>query len=404
MFSKRRVRVPLLDLTRQHRNIGAEVKARVDAVFDSQQFVLGEFVSRFEENFREVFGFGHAVGMSSGTDAQLAIMMAMDLGPGDAIVTSPYTFFATAGCAARLGVEPAFVDVRGDTLHMDPACLLDFLENTCRRDPSGCLLTPRGNRLRAVAPVHLFGSVCAMDEIVDLAARFGLRVIEDAAQAVGAEYPSRRGCLQAGGIAEAAWFSFFPTKNLGGAGDGGMAVCTDAVMADRLRSLRNHGMSRTYHHEEVGGNFRLDAIQAAVLDTKLPHLADWNAARRRNANLYREAFGELLDGEVQTPAEPYGSSGPRNHHTYHQYVIRAKDRDLLKQHLAENGIGHAVYYPMPLHLQPCFAANGGKAGMFPQAERAAGETLALPIFPELEPAEIWQVAEVVADFYRGHHR
>jgi len=395
------VRVPLLDLTRQHRQVGADVRGRLDQVFESQQFVLGEEVSRFEEEFRTACGCGHAVGMSSGTDAQLAILMAMEIGRGDAVVTTPYTFFATAGCVARTGAEPVFVDIRPDTLHLDPACLLEFLETKCRRSPSGQLLTPRGNHLRAVIPVHLFGSVCAMEEIAEIASRFGLRVIEDAAQAVGAQYPSRRGPVRAGAIAEAAWFSFFPTKNLGGAGDGGMAVCADAGMADRLRSLRNHGMSRTYHHEEVGGNFRLDAVQAAVLSAKLPRLDQWNAARRNNASLYRKAFEELLDGEIEVPAEPHADSGLPDHHTYHQYVVRARRRDALKEHLSANGIGHSVYYPLPLHLQPCFSAWGGKPGDLPEAERASRETLALPIFPELAPEEIRAVAETIAAFYHG---
>jgi dTDP-4-amino-4,6-dideoxygalactose transaminase len=252
-----------------------------------------------------------------------------------------------------------------------------------------------------VIPIHLFGSVCAMDELMDVCKTYALPVMEDAAQAVGAEYPSRQGPLQAGSISESAYFSFFPTKNLGGAGDGGMAVCKEAAFAEKLRHVRNHGMSRTYHHETVGGNFRLDALQAAVLHAKLPFLAGWNEARQRNADLYREGFkASLPEGCVTLPTEPYRNSGLTGHHTYHQYVIRAKDRDALKEHLSALGIGHAVYYPLPLHLQPCFASLGHTPGDFPEAERASQESLALPIFPELTEEEISAVVGAVASFYR----
>lgn len=339
--------------------------------------------------------------MSSGTDAQLAILMAMEIGRGDAVITSPYTFFATAGCIDRLGAEPVFIDIRRDTMHIDVKKLEEFLETQCVKNAKGELLTPRGSRVRAVIPVHLFGSVCAMDHLLEVANRFQLEVVEDAAQAVGAEYPSRKGPLPSGSIAGSAYFSFFPTKNLGGAGDGGMVACQDAAFADRLRSIRNHGMTRTYHHETVGGNFRLDALQAAVLHAKLPFLEGWNAARKHNADLYREGFRELAAaGKVVLPTEPYAESGLKGHHTYHQYVIRATDRDGLKTHLTSQGIGHAVYYPQPLHLQPCFASLGYKPGDFPEAELASRESLALPIYPELEASEILEVVQEISDFYR----
>jgi dTDP-4-amino-4,6-dideoxygalactose transaminase len=395
------VTVPLLDLTRQHRQIAEAVAGRVAPVFESQQFVLGKTVEEFEQAFCSQFGCAHAVGMSSGTDAQLAILMAMGIGSGDAVITTPYTFFATAGCIERVGAEPVFVDILPDTMHMDPAKLREFLESECRRDPDGTLRSPAGNRVRAVIPVHLFGSICAMDEILATAGDFELRVIEDSAQAVGAEYPSTRGALPSGAIAESAYFSFFPTKNLGGAGDGGMAVCRDAGFADKLRQVRNHGMTRTYHHESVGGNFRLDALQAAVLLAKLPFLAGWNDARRRNAALYREAFAaHVPEGMITPPTEPYADSGLAGHHTYHQYVIRAKNRDDLKARLASAGIGHAVYYPIPLHLQPCFAHLGHTPGDFPESERAAAESLALPIYPELQESELAAVVEAIAAFYK----
>lgn len=395
------MRIPLLDLTRQHRQVGPAVSARVATVFDTQQFVLGKTVEDFEEAFKAEFGCNHAVGMSSGTDAQLAILMALGVGRGDAVITTPYTFFATAGCIERLGAEPVFVDIRRDTMHLDAAKLEEYLETQCGRDATGTLLTPQGNRVRVVIPVHLFGSVCQMDEILELANRFQLEVVEDAAQAVGAMYPSRKGPLPSGSIAGSAYFSFFPTKNLGGAGDGGLVACQDAAFAEQLRNIRNHGMTRAYHHETVGGNFRLDALQAAVLHAKLPFVSDWNAARKHHADLYREGFRDLAgSGHVVIPTEPHADSGLLGHHTYHQYVIRAKDRDALKAHLAADGIGHAVYYPQPLHLQPCFANLGYKPGDFPESELAARESLALPIYPELEESEISAVVQAVSDFYR----
>ncbi|MEI8386656.1 MAG: DegT/DnrJ/EryC1/StrS family aminotransferase [Verrucomicrobiota bacterium] len=392
------MRVPLLDLTRQHALVKDDVAARVTRLFESQQFILGPAVEEFESAFRDLVGGGHAVGMSSGTDAQLAILMAMRIGPGDAVITTPYTFFATAGCIHRTGAEPVFVDVEKDTLHLDPAKLEEFLTTRCKADSAGNLVTPRGNKIRGVIPIHLFGTCCRMDEILAIARRYGLSVIEDAAQAVGAEYRGASGVQKAGAIAEASYFSFFPTKNLGGAGDGGMAVCRDEEMASRLRLVRNHGMEQRYFHHEVGGNFRLDALQAAVLQAKLPHLEGWNAARRRNAAQYREAFEAKGLGEFVTPPLP-PLPDLENSHIYHQYVIRARDRDALIAHLQKAEIGCAIYYPVPLHLQECFAYLGHKAGDFPVSESASRESLALPIFPELRPEEIAAVAVAIADFY-----
>lgn len=392
------MRVPLLDLTRQHALVKDDVAARVARLFESQQFILGPAVEEFEQAFRDLVGGGHAVGMSSGTDAQLAILMAMRVGYGDAVITTPYTFFATAGCIHRTGAEPVFVDVEKDTLNLDPARLEEVLATRCRLDSDGCPITPAGNKIRAIIPIHLFGSPCKMDEILAVARRYGLAVIEDAAQAVGAEYRGATGVKKAGAIAEASYFSFFPTKNLGGAGDGGMAVCRDEEMASRLRLVRNHGMEQRYFHREVGGNFRLDALQAAVIHAKLPQLAGWNAARRRNAALYRELFDAKGLGEfVSPPAPPL--PGLENSHIYHQYVIRARDRDALMAHLQKNEIGCAIYYPVPLHLQECFAYLGYKPGDFPVSEAASRESLALPIFPELREEEIAAVAGAIAGFY-----
>jgi dTDP-4-amino-4,6-dideoxygalactose transaminase len=393
------VRVPLLDLTRQHALVKDDVAARVARLFESQQFILGPAVEELESAFRELVGGGLAIGMSSGTDAQLAILMALRIGPGDAVLTTPYTFFATAGCIHRTGAEPVFVDVEKETLNLDPDRLLEFLESRCKADADGNLLTPRGNKVRAIIPIHLFGTCCRMDEIQAIADRFKLAVIEDAAQAVGAEYRGASGIQKAGAIAESSYFSFFPTKNLGGAGDGGMSVCRDEELAVRLRLMRNHGMEKRYFHHEVGGNFRLDALQAAVIHAKLPRLAGWNAARRRNAALYRDAFAAKGLGEFLTP--PVAPAADlENSHIYHQYVIRAIDRDALMAHLQKAEIGCAIYYPVPLHLQECFAYLGYKAGDMPVSEAASRESLALPIFPELRPEEIEAVAGAIGDFYR----
>ncbi|HEY5706699.1 MAG TPA: DegT/DnrJ/EryC1/StrS family aminotransferase [Terrimicrobiaceae bacterium] len=389
--------VPLLDLTRQPERVREAVAMRARAVFESQQFILGRTVEEFEEAFCEFIGCAHAVGMSSGTDAQLAILMAMGIGPGDAVITTPYTFFATAGCIHRVGAEPVFVDITPAGFHMDPGRLRRCLAHLARGS-DGQLLTSRGNRVRAVIPVHLFGACCAMDALYEAAIAYHLPIIEDAAQAVGAEYRADGVPRHAGTLGDAAFFSFFPTKNLGGAGDGGMAVCHSQELAHKLRLLRNHGMERRYFHRIVGGNFRLDALQAAVLHAKLRFLEEWNAARRRNAALYHEALSDLSD-RLELPAEPWKHTGVTNHHTWHQYTVRAERRDELLRHLRQEQIGHAVYYPVPLHMQECFAYLGHAEGDFPEAERAARETVALPIFPELREEEILAVAAAVRGFY-----
>lgn len=390
--------VPLLDLRLQYAQVKDEVQHRFAALLESQQFILGESVAQIEDAVRDYTGCGHAVGTSSGTDALLAIFMAMGIGRGDAVITTPYTFFATAGCIQRVGAEPVFIDIDATTYNMDPVRLEHCLRKTCDRGPDGALVTPAGNRVRAVMPVHLFGCVCDMDHIKALASGFDLPVIEDAAQAIGADYPSQDGqTLRAGAIGEAGYFSFFPSKNLGAFGDAGMATCRDDDLAAQIRLMRNHGMNAQYHHEKVGGNFRLDALQAAVLLAKLPHLDEWHAARRRNAQLYREEFSSLgLLDRITLPAEPYVSAGVKNHHIYHQYVIRVDQRDKVRAGLAAAGIGCAVYYPLPLHLQECFASLGHREGDFPEAERAARESLALPIYPELTAAQIHEVAKALA--------
>jgi dTDP-4-amino-4,6-dideoxygalactose transaminase len=387
----------MLDLAREYERVRATVETRVRAVFDSQQFILGQAVEEFEEAFCEFTGCAHAIGMSSGTDAQLAILMALEIGPGDAVITTPYTFFATAGSIYRAGAEPVFVDINPDTFEMDSTRLRECLARLASGS-DGTLITARGNRVRAVVPVHLFGLCCAMDPLYDAAQAYRLTMIEDSAQAIGAECYFREKPRQAGTIAEAAFFSFFPTKNLGSAGDAGMAVCRNERLAETLRLVRNHGMEKGYVHRIVGGNFRLDAIQAAVLHAKLPFVQQWNAARRRNASLYAAALADLRD-DVKLPTEGWKHAGLDNHHTWHQFVIRAKRRDELLRHLTEAEIGHAVYYPVPLHLQECFAFLGYGKGDFPEAERAARESVALPIFPGLRDEEIEAVVTAIRRFY-----
>lgn len=392
--------VPLLDLTRQFEPIREQALSEVTAVVTSQQFILGAKVDAFESEVARFIGCDHAIGMSSGTDAWLAILMAMGIGPGDAVITTPYTFFATVGCIHRVGAETVFVDIDPVTFNLDPKALEKCLREDCTRDADGTLRTPAGNRVRAIVPVHLFGLCCEMDAILSLAKEFELEVIEDAAQAIGAEYPSAHGTAQAGAIADWAYFSFFPAKNLGAFGDAGLATCRGDDAAHRLRLMRNHGMEQRYYHESVGGNFRIDALQAAVLSIKLPHTDAWNAARRANAQKYAERFEAAgLTDRLTLPATPFADRVER-HHIFHQYVIRAPRRDELASHLAAHGIGHGIYYPVPLHLQKCFEYLGVKEGALPHAEAAARETVALPIFSELTDSELDEVVSTIAAFYR----
>lgn len=392
--------VPLLDLTRQYAQIREAVDREIAEVVASQQFILGPRVEAFESAVASVIGAPHAVGMSSGTDAQLAILMALGIGRGDAVITTPYTFFATAGCIERVGAEVLFVDIDPVTLNIDPARIAECLAERCRRDADGHLLSPRGNRVRAIIPVHLFGLCCDMDAICALAREYNLVVIEDAAQAIGAEYPGQSGAGRAGAIGEFGYFSFFPAKNLGAFGDAGLSTCRDAGDAETLRLMRNHGMEQRYYYRKVGGNFRIDALQAAILHAKLPFLATWNAARARNAERYAAGFEAAgVTDRIKLPARPYRGRVECDH-IFHQYVLRVERRDELLKHLAARGIGHAVYYPVSLHQQECFAHLGYQTGDFPESERAAAETIALPIFPELREEEIAEVIDAVASFYR----
>ncbi len=382
--------VPLLDLKQQYRSIKPEIDAAVQRVVESQNFILGAEVDVFEAAAAEYCSSRCAVGVSSGTDALLLALMALRVGPGDEVITTPYTFFATAGSIARVGAKSVFVDIDPVTYNIDPAKIESAISP----------------RTKAIMPVHLFGLCAEIDRINDVASRKNIPVIEDAAQAIGSEYRMKR----AGSLGAVGCFSFFPSKNLGAFGDAGMVTTSDMELAERLRKLRVHGGMKRYFHDEVGGNFRIDALQAAVLAVKLKHLESWSEGRKRNAAVYRELFREAgLSGETSlsassrpTPEHPISLPGePAGfRHIYNQFVVRASRREELRVHLERNGVGSAVYYPLPLHLQECFSSLGYKAGSFPESELAAEETLALPIFPELSRKQLETVVKCCRDFYR----
>ena len=367
--------VPLLDLKAQYAAIRDEIRTAVDAVLESQMCILGAAVADCEALLAPYCGCAHAVGVSSGSDALLISLMAENIGPGDEVITTPYTFFATAGAIARTGAKPVFVDIDPQTYNIDPAGIeAKITKNT-----------------KAIVPVHLYGQCAEMDPIVDIANRHNIPVIEDAAQAIGSEYQGRR----AGSMGRYGCFSFFPSKNLGAAGDGGMVTTTDADVADRLRILRVHGSKPKYYHAIVGGNFRFDAIQAAIVAVKFRHLDQWTAGRQANAARYRRLFEAAGEGLVQLPYE-----APGNRHIYNQFVIRVPGRDQLLAHLKERKIGCEVYYPVPLHVQECFACLGHGQGDFPHSEAAARETLALPIYPELSDQQAERVVATIGDFLK----
>lgn len=359
----------MLDLTRYDEDLKREIARGVEEVFASGRFVMGPANALFEEALAKEIGAAHAVGVSSGTDALLVCFMALEIGPGDEVVTSPLSFFASAAEVARVGARPVFVDVEPDTLTLDP----------------GQLEAAIGPATKAIEPVHLYGQCADMKAILPIAARRGVPVIEDACQAIGASQDGR----QAGAMGLAAAFSFYPTKNLGAAGDAGAVTTNDPELAEKLKTLRMHGETSRYHHKRVGGNFRLDAIQAAVLLAKLPRLRAWNARRRAIAALYSDLLSDAArDGRVTLPVERDG-----RRHIYHQYVVRVRNRDAVRERLTRAGIATAVFYPVPLHRQECFADLGFSEGAFPVAEKAAGEVLALPIFAEMRDDEVERVAE-----------
>jgi len=369
--------IPLLDLKAQYASIKSEVDAAIAEVMESQHFILGPKVEQCERAVAEYSSCAHGIGVSSGSDALLVCLMAENIGPGDEVITTPYSFFATAGAVARLGAKPVFVDIHAANYNMNAHQIASKVTA----------------RTRAIIPVHLYGQMADMDPMMEIARKHRLVVIEDAAQAIGAEYKGRR----AGTIGDYGCFSFFPSKNLGGAGDGGMVVTNDAQRAERVRCLRGHGAKPKYYHKLIGGNFRLDALQAAVVTAKLPHLDKWTAARQRNAQRYDRLFAEA---GVNIALPEVSAS----RHIFNQYVIRAARRDELQAHLKKNGIGTEVYYPVPLHLQECFAYLGHAAGEFPESERAAKESLAIPVHPELTQAQAEFVVACIREFASGGTR
>jgi dTDP-4-amino-4,6-dideoxygalactose transaminase len=374
MATKTGVRpIPLLDLTRQYQPLREPIQAALARVIEAQRFILGPEVERFEQRFAAYCGARFAIGCASGTDALELALMAADIGSGDEVLTVPFTFFATAGAIMSAGARPVFVDVEPDSFNLD----VRQLDHALATHPS----------IKAILPVHLYGACADMGPILDCAAARGIPVIEDAAQAVGAEWRDQR----AGSIGTVGCFSFFPTKNLGGFGDGGMLTTNDEDLARKLKALRVHGSFEKYVHQWSGMNSRLDALQAAVLDVKLDHLDAWNRARQRNADLYREALAGIVTVPVQ---QPYQTS-----HVYNQFVIRCARRDELRKFLSESGVGTEVYYPLPLHLQPALVAYGYKAGDFPVSEQLSREVLALPIFAELTGEEIATVSGLIREFY-----
>lgn len=371
--------VPLLDLKRQYAAIADEIRARMDAVIENQAFIMGEPVAAFERAVAEFLGVKHAIGVASGTDALLLPLKALDMKPGDEVITTPFTFFATAGAIHNAGGRPVFVDIEPDTYNIDPNRVEDAI-------------TPR---TRAIVPVHLFGQMADMKPLREIADRHGLMLLEDAAQAIGARQRIDGEWVVTGQVGTCAAFSFFPSKNLGGFGDGGMIVTNDDKLAERLRRLRVHGGLKMYHHDEVGTNSRLDALQAAVLHAKLPHLPSWSEARRRNAAWYDQRFADLeRAGKLVRPVvREYNES------IYNQYTLRVENRDGLREHLNARGIGNAVYYPLPLHLQPCFAYLGYRQGDFPESERASQQVISIPVFPELSTEELEEVATAIEEFF-----
>jgi dTDP-4-amino-4,6-dideoxygalactose transaminase len=385
------MQVPLLDLKPQYKPLAAEIQAAIERVCTSQAFILGPGVKELEAGIAAYSQCRFGIGVSSGTDALLLALMGLEIGAGDAVITSPFTFFATAGTIARTGATPLFCDIDPVTFNLSPIAVKTYIQEHCeRRD--GELLTRKGERIKAIMPVHLYGQMADMRGLMEIAQAHHLRVIEDAAQAIGSEDSHRR---RAGSYGDVGCLSFFPTKNLGAFGDAGMCVANDPTLSERMEVLRVHGGKPKYFHSLIGGNFRLDELQAVILNVKLKHLDAWTQGRQRNAAFYDEAFARAdLGRAIQTPVRGDGR------HIYNQYVIRVRDRDLLRQHLTAAGVGTEIYYPVPLHQQKCFAYLGHRSGDFPESERAAEETLALPIFPELAAPQLQYVVDTIAGFYR----
>jgi len=370
------MKVPLLDIPASYDKILVDIEKNIKQVIQSGQFILGPIVEELEKKISTYCETNFAIGVSSGTDALLISLMAAGIKEGDEVITSPFTFFATAGCIARLGARPVFVDIEQDSFNINP----NLIEKNIT------------NKTRAIIPVHLYGQSVNMDPVISLARKNNLVVIEDAAQAIGSEYKGRR----AGSMGDYGCFSFFPTKNLGGFGDGGMVTMSSEKIYNQVKALRVHGSSLKYYHEVVGGNFRIDALQAGIVLAKLKYLDQWTEKRRHNAQTYNRLFKERgLKDQLRTPSEDF----PR--HVYNQYVVRIqKNRNELRSFLSENNISTEIYYPLPLHLQRCFASLGYKKGAFPESEKAANETIALPIFPELTQSQITHVVDKIDLFFK----
>lgn len=377
MTSATRTPVPLLDLGAQYRPLRDELLAAMTRVCDSQRFIMGPEVEGLERELASYIGVRDAIAVSSGTDAILAVLMALGIGPGDEVITSTYSFFATAGCVARVGATPVLVDIDPVTYNLDPSSLR-------------AALSPK---TKAIIPVHLYGLCADMDPILDIAREAGVPVVEDAAQAIGATYKGRK----AGAMGAAGCFSFFPSKNLGAFGDAGLVTTNDEALAHKVRLIRNHGAEPKYFHRIIGANFRCDALQAAILRVKLPHLAAWTTARRGNAATYDRLFADAgLVGRVTLPVQP-----SNREHIFNQYVVRVPARDRVRAAMAERGVSTEIYYPVPFHLQECFAGLGHRRGDFPAAEAAADSTIALPIYGELTPDQQHAVVAALADAVRA---
>lgn len=376
------MRIPLLDLKAQYASIRDEIRPAIERVIESQSFILGPEVEAFEHEIAAYCGVRYAVGVSSGTDGLLAALMALDIKPGDEVVTTPFSFFATAGVIARLQAVPVFIDIDPVTFNLEP----ELLEAAIKP------------RTKAILPVHLFGQCADMDPILAIAREHSIPVVEDACQAVGAEYKGRR----SGSLGDLGVFSFFPSKNLGGFGDGGMVVTNDASLYEKLVLLRQHGSAKTYHHKIVGGNFRLDALQASVLRIKLRYLDDWSAARRANAEFYSRRLSEsglLTRSALRIPVPVREKEGDFHNHVYNQYTLRVMKRDELRESLRIAGIETSIYYPVPLHLQPCFVGLGYKEGDLLEAEKTSGEVLSIPVYPELTVEQKEYIIGKIIDFY-----
>jgi dTDP-4-amino-4,6-dideoxygalactose transaminase len=385
--------VPLLDLKAQFAQIRREVMPIIEGVCAGQQFILGEHVTALEGEIARYCSASAGIGVSSGTDALLLALMALKIGPGDEVITSPFTFFATAGTIARVGARPVFCDIDPQTFNLSAAAVQTFIDERCRTDGAELVNRATGGRIRALMPVHLYGQAADMQPLLAIARRYSLAVVEDAAQAIGTETTDG---ARVGSLGQIGCLSFFPSKNLGAFGDAGLCTTNDPELAERMRVLRVHGGKPKYFHAVIGGNFRIDELQAAVLRVKLRYLDGWTEARQRNALFYDRAFEEQVPAPcVATPPPAAG----RGRHIYNQYVVRVERRDALREFLAKRQIGTEIYYPVPLHLQECFSYLGYRRGDMPQSERAAAETLALPIYPELTEAQLAAVVGSVAEFY-----